>query len=102
MINLKDLRKSKKLTQSQVAEVINTTQTCYNYYEKEKREPGIETLCKLADFYGVTLDYLVGRKFVNDIGYLDEDQRKLVSAIKTLDDKQLSKVIAYVEGLKDK
>jgi transcriptional regulator with XRE-family HTH domain len=102
MIKLKDLRKSKRLTQSQVAEVINTTQTCYNYYELEKREPSIETLCKLADFYGVTLDYLVGRKFVYDLGYLDDEQRKLVELIKTLDNNQLSKVIAYVEGLKDK
>ena len=95
MLRLKELRKSKKLTQQQVAEIINTTTTCYNYYEKEKREPSIEILCKLADYYNVSIDYLVGREFTNDIGYLSTEQKNVVYAMKQLNDYNLSEILNY-------
>lgn len=58
---LKGLRKQNNLTQSQVAEVINVTQRTYAHYEKGDREPSIETLIKLADYYRLPIDVLVGR-----------------------------------------
>ncbi len=93
-MKLKELRKEKNLTQEKMANLLNMTITCYNYYEKEKREPSIETLCKLADFYNVSLDYLVGREYTNDIGYLTNDQKNVVYVIKQLNEKNL----AYILG----
>lgn len=98
-MNLKLLRKQKKHTQEEISKIINTSITCYNYYEKEKREPTIETLCKLADFYNVTLDYLVGREFKNDIGYLTDKQYSAVLLLKQLDNDNLNKEIGRLSAL---
>lgn len=58
---LKELRKSKNLTQNEISKEINITQRAYSFYETGKREPNIDTLIKLADFYKVSLDYITGR-----------------------------------------
>nr|DAF74066.1 MAG TPA: helix-turn-helix XRE-family like protein [Caudoviricetes sp.] len=49
------------MLQRDVAEIIGCTQTIYSRYESGDREPSLTTLVKLADFYNVSLDYLVGR-----------------------------------------
>lgn len=92
-MRLKELRQSRDKTQEDISKLINTSITCYNYYEKEKREPTIETLCRLADFYDVSLDYLVGRDYKDDIGYLNPDQKNVVYVIKQLNEKNLSAVL---------
>ncbi len=61
MERLKILRKNKGLTQAQVADAVELGRQAYAYYEKGERAPSPETLCKLADFFGVTVDELLGR-----------------------------------------
>ena len=58
---LKDLREDRDLTQESIAKVLKTTQSYYAQYENGKREPDISTLCKLAEYFNVTVDYLIGR-----------------------------------------
>lgn len=58
---LKELREAKGLTQNEVCEIINVRQNTYSAYERETREPNIDTLIKLAEFYKVSLDYITGR-----------------------------------------
>ena len=58
---LKDLRKSKGLNQSELASMLEISNQAYQKYEYGTAEPNYDTLCKLADFYGVTTDYLLGR-----------------------------------------
>jgi len=58
---LKELRKNKKLTQKEVAEKIGVARTTYAMYEQNRREPDNETFQKIADFFNVTTDYLLGR-----------------------------------------
>lgn len=55
------LRKEKKLTQEEAAKESGIVLRTYCRYEKGDREPAASTLWKLADFYGVSIDYLVGR-----------------------------------------
>lgn len=93
-MRLKELRKEKNLTQSEIANKLFITQNGYSSYENERTEPSVETLCKLADFYNVSLDYLVGREYSNDIGYLTSDQKNVVYVIKQLNEKNL----AYILG----
>lgn len=100
-MRLKELRKQKKLTQEQLGNLIHVNKMTYNGYENENRQPSIETLCKLADVYNVTLDYLVGRKFSYDIGYLDDTQKIAVNKLKKLNEKNLARVIAYMDGMID-
>lgn len=59
--NLKKLRESKGLTKKQTALELGISERAYITYEYGEREPKLETLQKLADFYGVTTDYLLGR-----------------------------------------
>ena len=63
---LRELRIAKDLTQAQVADGINCTPAAYNRYETGERQPPIDALTKLADFFGVSLDYLVGRAPIRD------------------------------------
>ena len=60
-LRLKELRKSRKLTQAQVAEGINCTPPTYSRYERGTRQPPLDMVLKMADFFGVSLDYLFGR-----------------------------------------
>jgi len=59
--NMYALRKEKKLTQEQAAKEIGLVMRTYRRYEMGEREPGASVLIKIADYYGVTIDYLVGR-----------------------------------------
>ena len=58
---MKALRESRKLTKKQVADAICVTERAYITYEYGQRDVSTDTLQKLADFYGVTTDYLLGR-----------------------------------------
>lgn len=58
---LLELRKNKKLLQREVAFACDITTAAYGSYEKGDREPTLETLGKLADFFDVTVDELLGR-----------------------------------------
>ena len=60
-MRLKELRAEKGATQREVAEVIGCAKSTYPKYEREEREPDIDTLCRLADFFNVTVDYIVCR-----------------------------------------
>lgn len=59
---LKQLREQRKLTKKQAAEGIGMTERAYIAYEYGERDVSTEQLSKIADFYGVTTDYLLGRE----------------------------------------
>lgn len=61
---LQTLRQQKGVSQSEIAKYINLTVGAYQNYENGRREANYETICKLADFYGVSVDYLLGRTTV--------------------------------------
>lgn len=60
-MRLKQLRKNRGLYQKNVAEMLGIDRTTYGKYETGDSEPPIEYLIKLADYYNVTIDFLVGR-----------------------------------------
>ncbi|MDG4965498.1 helix-turn-helix domain-containing protein [Lactococcus lactis] len=59
---LKELRKGKGLTQQKVADSLNISQPNYRRWESGERSPSVETLIMLADYFDVSIDYLLGRK----------------------------------------
>lgn len=61
MYRLKYLRESELLTQKYVAEKIFCSQRAYSYYESGERDIPTQTLIRLADFYNVSVDYILGR-----------------------------------------
>lgn len=58
---LKDLREDRDLQQSDIAKLLNTTQPQYSRYETGERELPVRHLVTLAEFYGVSADYILGR-----------------------------------------
>ncbi len=58
---LKDLRQDRDLTQKDLAKFLNVNQRTYSRYELGQHAMTIEVICKLADFYEVSVDYLLKR-----------------------------------------
>ena len=58
---LRGLREDNDLTQSQIAQVLGTSQTMYARYERGANELPLRHLLTLAEYYGVSADYLLGR-----------------------------------------
>lgn len=67
MERLKELRKERGLYQKDIANYLGVDRTTYVKYETGASEPDTVTLSKLADFFNVSLDYLVGRDDVEEI-----------------------------------
>lgn len=61
-VNLKLLREGAGLRQQDLAEKLDTTQRKVSYWESGKIEPDLESLWRIADFFGVTIDELVGKE----------------------------------------
>lgn len=87
---LAEIRKSKKLKQMELAEMLNVSQQVISNIERGVTAPDIEQLKKIADIYNISLDELVGREFLCDDA--DDVERKIISYIKQMDNegKELS------------
>lgn len=64
-LRIRDMREDKDLTQKQIAEYLMCDQSLYSKYERGEREIPVSLLIKLADYYDVNMDYLVGRTSVS-------------------------------------
>lgn len=73
---LKELREDRGLTQDQLASELNVSRSQISNYETGKFEPDIETLIFLADFFNVSLDYLLCRtkKMYNTSVIMNKDK----------------------------
>lgn len=98
-MRLKELRKTKCLTQDEMSKILNIARSTYNGYEQKISEPNLETLCKLADYYNVSLDYLVGRENTNDSECLDELEMNILKVSKHLNTNNKRQALAYISGL---
>lgn len=58
---IRGLREDMELTQQYMAYLLHVNQRTYSRYENGEHAIPIEVLCKLADYYGVSVDYLLGR-----------------------------------------
>lgn len=72
---LKDLRESRRIYQKEMAEILGLSFRGYQDYETNKSEPKLKTLIAIADYFQVSIDYLVGRTDVPGVNMGDaEDQ----------------------------
>jgi transcriptional regulator with XRE-family HTH domain len=70
---IQDLREDRDLTQKQVSEILHISQRCYSHYETGSRSIPIELLIRLANYYDISLDYLVGRTNVKQVSREEEN-----------------------------
>ena len=60
-LRIRDLREDKDLTQKQISKYLGCDQSLYSKYERGERSLPLEYANMLADLYGVSVDYLIGR-----------------------------------------
>ena len=58
---IRDLREDRDLKQSDIAKYLKCTQSCYSLYENGQRDIPTDVLIKLANYYNVSIDYLLSR-----------------------------------------
>lgn len=66
MLRIKQLREEKGISQLEFAKKINLTQQSVSAYEKGIREPSLDILKTIADFFGVTTDFLLGKSDIRN------------------------------------
>ncbi|PFD33595.1 transcriptional regulator [Bacillus cereus] len=86
---IKDLRKNNKITQEQLGNAIGVSKMAISYFEKGKKSPGRESLEKIADYFDVTTDYLLGR---SEDPELNEEENKIVT-------EEGKNILALIESL---
>lgn len=100
MIRLKSLRQENGYTQFKVAKHLGITQSAYANYERGARQPDADTISKIADFFHVSVDYLIGRTDDPHPLSLDEQMEgiefALYGEIKDLTDEQKQEILDFV------
>ena len=97
---LKQLRLRKELTQAELARKLSLSPVRYNQYETGRRTPDYELLITIADFYGVSLDYLLDRREAQlRKNMTDPKSTSLLEKIYAADDATKSSVEQYLNFL---
>jgi len=87
--NLKQLRANKGLSQAQLAAVLGLSQQSINKYENHNIEPDIATLMRMADFFGTTVDHIIGRTDENSgETILSTDEQALIDQYRNLSEQE--------------
>lgn len=81
MNRLKEIRLNRGLTQKEIAEKIGCSVGAYSKYEHGDREPSITVLNRMADYYNVSVDYLIGRD-VMEQGSLTEHEKEILDLLR--------------------
>ena len=100
---LKELRAQKKVTQDDMAKLLNIKRQTYSSYERGKSFPDVLALIKIADFFDVSTDYLLGyKKTDTEEQNFSEEIQVLMKTYSDLTDEELKKVLEYIDFLKTK
>ncbi len=89
MTQFKALRRDKGLTQQDVAALLGITRGAYANIENGKREPDFSVLFTLADYFNVSVDYLIGheKKPTASSGELSKEEWRIVCAYRQADER---------------
>lgn len=99
---IKKLRKARGITQAQAAKDLDLPQKTYCNYERDEREPNSTVLVKLALYYGVTVDYLLGFMPKNEESppLIGNDERKAFEKrLESLSTKSLEEIDKFLDYL---
>lgn len=102
---LRSLRASKNLSQMDFAKQIKVSKSSVNMYERDEREPGFETLERIADYFNVDIDYLLGKSDVtckiqpclSSIPNITDSEYLLLQKFRALDDRGKSAVLNVLD-----
>ena len=99
---LKELRIKKGATQDDLAALLNIKRQTYSAYERNVSLPDIPSVLKLAEFFGVSVGYIIGdkTKAAHDEQPLSADNKTIMEICSALPEEEVKKVLEYVELLK--
>lgn len=101
---LKELRTENNLSQSALAAKINCSQKIIDYWEKGSSEPTAHFIVALADFFGVSCDYLLGREddfgAINSCNNLTLNESELLSVYRSLSAEDKKTVMLLAKSIK--
>lgn len=100
-MNLKNLRMQNNLSQQQLAKTLGIKQNTLSNYENGITQPDLNLIIKISDFFGCSIDYLLGHQTKNLIysETLTPIQQRLVELIKKLNDEQGLFLIGYLSDM---
>ncbi|MCM1462804.1 MAG: helix-turn-helix domain-containing protein [Bacteroides sp.] len=99
---IRDLREDADLTQEQLIKRLGMHKTTYTNYEQGKHTVPLDFAVALADFYGVSLDYLAGRTNRKDLVPvpLVPEEEELLSIFRALGEREKGRLIGYADALR--
>lgn len=101
---IKELRKSKKMSQSELGKFIGVSQTTVTAWENGRAEPSSSYVAKLATFFNVSTDYLLGRDSKEDDLKTADKNVQLIAA--HIDDgttpEEMNDILTYIDFIKSK
>jgi len=90
------LRDERRLTQEELAGKVGITRAALSHYENNRREPDYETMQKIADFFHVSIDYIMGRS--NEPSVIDAKVQEFVDQLELSDQDLLDKFSLTIDG----
>ena len=103
---LRFLRNSKNITQKELAEQLSVDKRQISKLETQYNEPNIDMLIKLADYFGCSVDYLLGREredglivIDNSSNALSDVEQHIIEVFRLLTNRNKIKVVGYVDGI---
>lgn len=98
-MKLRELRKERGISMKKLGEYVGVSESTISLYETGKHEPSKEMLLKFADFFGVSVDYLLGREEIKKPIPEDELDKEIIERFSKLSATDAAKVSAFIEGL---
>ncbi|WP_373233473.1 helix-turn-helix domain-containing protein [Cohnella sp.] len=98
---LRELRLRRKISQEEVARHIGITRSAYSHYEINNRQPVYETLIKLAAFFDVSLDYIIGgtQSKAKAETAITQDNKEILSLFQDMNQEQRKRSINLINDL---
>lgn len=93
------LRKNRNLTQDDMSTTLGISRAALSHYEQGRREPDYDTLITIADFFKVSLDYIMGRTD-DPLASLDPNNREFTDHLELSDDQLMQQFALTIDGQK--
>lgn len=101
-MKIRELRTKKNLTMKQLGDIVGVAESTISLYERGKRQPDFETLKHLADFFEVSIDYLLGaegEKIKPAVPELPSDEQEFLKRFKRLNESDKEAILDQMQFL---
>ena len=103
MIKLKELREENGYTQQKLADLLNRKKATICDWEKDRCQPSIEDLNKLANLFNCTIDYIIGREddygIIQTNSTLNTTEEQIITLYRKLNERDQHKVLGFIQAL---